>query len=158
MMHRQISAAVVVAAALLAGGVASADFSKTVTASLKGQLVVSKGDLPEGKSDKDTVAKIKASKLTEVVGDVQEDVSYWRFHYTAFLKSTGSSSLKMEFYKDGKQYAADKSLEGVDPKSQIMVGDISINEDEGLTKGKTYVIKLVNPKNQVVAQTSLLFK
>ena len=39
-----------------------------------------------------------------------------------------------------------------------MVGDISINEDEGLTKGKTYVIKLVNPKNQVVAQTTLSFK
>jgi len=157
MSHRLTSAAVV-AAALLAGGIASADFSKTVMASLKGQLIVSKGELPEGKSDKDTVAKIKAAKLSSVTGEVQEEVAYWHFHYTAFLKSTGSTALKMEFYRDGKQYAADKSLEGVDPKSPILIGDISINEDEGLAKGKTYVIKLVTPKNQVVAQTSLLFK
>ena len=158
MSHRLTSAAVVFAAALLAGGVASADFSKTVTASLKGQLVVSKGDLPEGKTDKETVAKIKAAKLTAVEGEMQEDVAYWRFHYTAFLKATGSTTLKMEFYRDGKQYAADKSLEGVDPKSPILVGDISINEDEGLAKGKHYVIKLVNGKNQVVATTPLHFK
>jgi hypothetical protein len=158
MSHRLTSAAVVVAAALLAGGIASADFSKTVTASLKGQIIVSKGELPEGKSDKDTVAKIKAAKLTEVIGEVQEDVAYWRFHYTAFLKATGSTTLKMEFYRDGKQYAADKSLEGVDPKSPILVGDISINEDEGLAKGKHYTIKLVNPKNVVVSTTQLHFK
>ena len=64
----------------------------------------------------------------------------------------------MEFYRDGKQYAADKRLDGIDPKSAVLTGDISINEDEGLAKGKSYVIKLVTAKDAVVASATLLFK
>ena len=59
-MSRLMNAALVAATAVLAGGIASADMSKAVIGAFKGQLVVSKGDLPEGKNDKDTIAKIKA--------------------------------------------------------------------------------------------------
>jgi len=38
------------------------------------------------------------------------------------------------------------------------MGDIAINEDEGLAKGKTYTIKLVTPSNATVAQTTLTMK
>ena len=156
-MRKIISTAVVVAAIVI-GGVASADMSRGVIAAFIGQLVISKTDLPEGKSDKDTITKIKAAKLTELTGAAQEDVTYWNFHYTAFLSKTGNSTLKMEFYRDGKQFVADKTLDSVDPKSSILSGDISINEDEGLAKGKAYVIKLVAGKNTVVATTNLLMK
>jgi hypothetical protein len=155
---RKIIPTAVVVAAIVIGGVASADVSRGVIAAFRGQLVISKTDLPEGKNDKDRIAKIKASKLTELTGTAQEDVTYWSFHYTAFLTKTGNTTLKMEFYKDGKQFVADKTLDSVDPKSTILSGDISINEDEGLTKGKAYVIKLVAGKNTTVSTTNLLMK
>jgi hypothetical protein len=155
---RKIIPTAVVVAAIVIGGVASADMSRGVIAAFRGQLVISKTDLPEGKNDKDTIAKIKAAKLTALTGTAQEDVTYWTFHYTAFLTKTGNTTLKMEFYKDGKQFVADKTLDSVDPKSTILSGDISINEDEGLTKGKAYVIKLVAGKNTTVSTTNLLMK
>ena len=156
-MRKIISTAVVVAAIVI-GGVANAEMSRGVIAAFKGQLVISKTDLPEGKNDKDTISKIKAAKVTELTGTAQEDVTYWNFHYTAFLTKTGNSTLKMEFYRDGKQFVADKTLDGVDPKSSALTGDISINEDEGLAKGKAYVIKLVAGKSTVVATANLLMK
>lgn len=156
--YSRCSAVVVAAVALLiAHGVASAEISKSVISSLRGQLVISKGELPEGKTDKETIAKIKAAKLTEIEGTVNGDVTVWSFHYAAFLNKTGVSSLKVEFWKDGKSYAADKRLEGVDPKSSLQTGQISIDEDENITKGKSYVIKFVAGET-VVAQTTLVMK
>lgn len=155
--RRLMSAAMLVAAAVGWGGVASADMSKGVMSALRGDLVITKGDLPEGKSDKETIAKIKAERLKEITGETREDVTHWQFHYTAFLSKPGSASLKMEFYTNGK-FVADNRLEGVDPKLTVLSGDIAINEDEGLTKGKSYVIKLVNDKNVVVASAPLVMK
>jgi hypothetical protein len=153
-----MSSAVVLAIALVAGGVASAELSKGVIGAFKGQLVITKQELPEGKNDKDTIAKIRSEKLSELVGEKNDDVTYWNFHYAAFLSRTGNTRLKMEFYRDGKQYSADKQLDGIDPKSTALTGTISINEDEGLARGKTYVIKLATDKNVVVAQTTLVMK
>jgi hypothetical protein len=156
MKTRTMSAAVV-AAALLFGGSASADMSKHVIGAFRGQLVITKAELPEGKNDKETIAKIKAAKLAALTGEAQEDVQYWNFHYTAFLSKTGATKLKLEFYK-GKQLAADKTLDGIDPKNGVLGGDISINEDEGLAKGTTYTVKLTTPSNATVASTTLTMK
>jgi hypothetical protein len=155
-----MSAAVVLAAAVGWGGVASADLSPAVITAFRGDLVITKGDLPEGKTEKDTIAKIKTDRLKELTGEAKDDVVYWHFHYTAFLSKPGSTLLKLEFYindKD-KKFVADNRLEGVDPKSTVLSGDISINEDEGLSKGKPYLIKLVNDKDAVVASTTLMMK
>lgn len=153
-----LNVAVAIAAAFFAGGVASADVSKGVIAAFRGQLVVSKGELPEGKTDKDTIAKIKAAKLTELEGQTSSDVKVWTFHYAAFLNKAGASALKLEFWRDGKQYAADKSLSGVDPKSAVLTGEISIDEDENISPGKSYTLKLVAGTNTVVATTTLVMK
>jgi hypothetical protein len=145
--------------AFVAGGIASADISsRNVIATFKGQLVISKAELSEGKNEKDTIAKIKAEKLTELKGEVHNDVQQWNFYYTAFITKAGNSSLKMEFWRDGKQYAADKRLDGIDPKSAVLTGSITIDEDEGLSKGKSYLIKLVGPGDSVVASTTLMMK
>jgi hypothetical protein len=158
-MSRSMSAAVL-AIALFAGGSAHADMSKGVISAFRGQLVVSKGDLPEGKNDKDTISKIKGARATELTGETSDDVTYWHFHYTAFLAKAGSSTLKLEFYTDDKdkRYVADKQLDGIDPKSSVLSGDISISEDEGLAKGKSYIVKLVAGGNSTVAQTPLKMK
>jgi hypothetical protein len=155
--QRLMFAAVVVAALVGAGGHASADLSRNVIAAFRGDLVITKGDLPEGKNEKDTIARIKAERLKELTGEARDDVTYWRFHYTAFLSKPGATQLKMEFYTD-KKFVADNRLDGIDPKMTVLSGDISINEDEGLSKGKTYTIKLVNEKDVVVASTTLVMK
>ena len=158
--HRLLSIAIVVAGTVGCVGVASADVSKAVTAAFKGELVITKGDLPEGKTEKETIAKIKAERLKELTGDAKDDVVYWHFHYTAFLTKAGASQLKMEFYTNDKdkKFVADNRLEGVDPKSTVLSGDISISEDEGLSKGKPYIIKLVTEKDVVVSSSPLVMK
>jgi type 1 glutamine amidotransferase len=153
-----MSAAVLAVAVVLAiSPTARADLSRGVIAAFKSQVVISKGELPVGKNDKETISKIKKEQLKELTGTAQEDVTSWFFHYTAFLSKTGAKNLKMEFLKGGK-LAADKQLDGIDPKSAILEGDISINEDEGLAKGNTYQIQLVTGGGAVVAKTTLLMK
>lgn len=152
-----LNAVIVVAVAVLASGVASAEISKNVIAAFRGQIVVTKGELPEGKNEKDTIAKIKAAKLTELQGQTNGDVKMWTFSYAAFLNKTGSSSLKLEFWREGKQYAADKNLSGADPKSGVLTGEISIDEDENISPGKSYVLKLV-AGSTVLATTTLVMK
>ena len=154
--RRSIFAAVIVAAVAW-GGVAAADMSRTVMAAFKGELVISKGELPEGKNDKETIAKIKAERLKELTGEAKCDVTSWVFHYTAFLTKPGATELTMEFW-NGKKLAANKRISGFDAKLPVLSGDLPIDEDEGLTKGTTYVVKLVTEKNAVVAQTPLVMK
>lgn len=156
MMRYLMSPIIVVA---IVAGFAGADISsRSVISAFRGQLVVSKAELSEGKNDKETISKIKSEKLSELKGEEVNDVTQWNFHYTAFLTKTGNASLKMEFYRDGKQYAADKRLDGIDPKSAVLTGSITIDEDEGLAKGKSYVIKLVGAGDSVVASTTVTMK
>jgi hypothetical protein len=152
-------------ALLGAPAIAHADLSKKVIAAFKGQIVVTEsGDTPSGADDKETIAAIKKAHLTSVEGEKNaEDVMVWRFHYTAFLSKAGPTSLKMVFYTDDKEkrYAADQRLDGVDPKSPVLSGDVSITEDDGLNKGKSYVIKMIattGNKETTLAQTTLKVK
>lgn len=156
-MMRYLMSSVAVLAVI--AGFARADISsRNVISAFRGQLVLSKTELSEGKNDKETIAKVKAENLKELKGEEVNDVTQWNFHYTAFLSKTGNSSLKMEFYRDGKQYSADKRLDGIDPKSGVLTGQITIDEDEGLAKGKSYTIKLVGPGDSVVASTTVTMK
>lgn len=157
---------VAVFAALCASAPASADLSRGVMSAFRGQLVISKDELPGGtnisdgndsKADKATIAKIKAVQLKEVTGTKNEDLTFWHFHYTAFLTKTGNSALKLEFLKNGK-LAANQQLDGIDTKSPVLSGDVSINEDEGIATGKTYTVQLLTTNNVVVSTATLTMK
>jgi hypothetical protein len=157
-MSRHSLSTVVLAVLVAAGSTASADLSRGVISAFRGQLVVSKDELPEGKNDADTIKKIKAAQVKELTGTTNEDVTYWHFHYTAFLTKTGSTKLTLEFLKEGNKLSANQSLDSIDPKNSVLSGDISINEDEGLAKGKTYTVQLVTSNDTVVAKTTLTMK
>jgi len=146
--------------AVVIASAAQADVSRNVITAFRGQLVLTDDELPEGKTDKDTIAKIKAARLKELTGTAQDDVTAWHFHYAAFLNKTGAKTLKLEFITTDKEkrLAADKHINDVDPKSGVLLGEISINEDEGLAKGKTYTLNLVNAQNQVVSSTPVTMK
>lgn len=156
MSQRVMSAAVFAVALAATAQPVFADVSRGVISAFHGQLVITKDDLPEGKNDRETISKIKAAQLKSLEGSPKGDVTGWDFHYTAFLTKTGANHLKVEFL-NGDKLAADKSLDGVDPKSQVLTGDISIDEDEGLAKGKTYTIEVMNGSS-VVAKTTLTMK
>jgi hypothetical protein len=66
----------------------------------------------------------------------------------------------MEFWTNDKdkKFVADNRLEGVDPKITVLSGEISINEDDGLLKGRPYLVKLVTDKDVIVASTPLVMK
>lgn len=156
MSARTMSAAVFAVALAAAAQPVFADISRTVISAFHGQLVITKDELPEGKNDKDTIAKIKAAQLKSLDGTPKGDVTGWNFHYTAFLTKTGATHLKLNFL-NGDKLAADQQLDGIDPKSAVLSGDISIDEDEGLAKGKTYTVQVMNGSS-VVAKTTLTMK
>ena len=156
MSARTMSAAVFAVALAAAAQPVFADISRPVISAFHGQLVITKDELPEGKNDKDTIAKIKAAQLKSLEGTPKGDVTGWNFHYTAFLTKTGATHLKLNFL-NGDKLAADQQLDGVDPKSAVLSGDISIDEDEGLAKGKTYTVQVMNGSS-VVAKTTLTMK
>jgi hypothetical protein len=147
----------IVLAATLAAAPALA-MSSNVISTFRGQLIVSKDEIPEGKNDHDTIAKIHSAQLKELTGTPQNDVTIWNFHYTAFLSKTGATALKMNFLT-GQEHrlSADKQLDGVDPKSNVLTGDIQIDEDEGLAKGKTYDVEIL-AGNTTVAKATVTFK
>jgi len=156
MSQRVLSAAVFAVALTASAQPVFADVTRGVISAFRGQFVVTKDDLPEGKNDRDTISKIKAAQLKSVEGTAKGDVQAWTFHYTAFLTKTGANHLKVEFL-NGNKLAADQQLDGVDPKSVVLTGDINIDEDEGLAKGKTYSVQVLNGSS-VVAKTSLTMK
>jgi hypothetical protein len=160
MLTRSLSSSVVFASALWWVGSAApahADLSKKVIAAFKGKLLVTTAPVESGGDDKSTIAALKKKSVASIAGQKNgDDVQEWTFNYTAFLSKTGSSTLMLEFY-DGATYAADQTLSGVDPKSTVIEGEISIDEDQGLTKGKKYTFKLVGKikgKEVVVAQSA----
>lgn len=139
------------------GGVVLAEPSRGVISSFRGQFVVTKDELPQGKNDGDTIRKINAARLKEVDGEKNGDVQAWHFHYTAFLTHGGATKLELEFLNEKNQLAANQQFTDIDPKNSVLDGDISIDEDEGLSKGKTYTVELL-AGDSVVSKTTLTMK
>lgn len=162
--RRSLLIAITLAFAFVLGASATparADLSKKVIAAFKGKIVVSNSPIEMQGDDKSTIAKIKKDALTEVTGaEGGDEVWAWSFVYTAFLSKAGSSTMKLEFY-DGDKYVADQTLTNVDPKMTVLEGEVSITEDDGLTKGKKYTVKMVGRlkgKETVLATTTLTMK
>ena len=118
------------------------------------------GAVAEGANDKETIAKLKAAQLTELVGTPTDDGESWKFHYTAFLKKTGNVGLRLEFVsaEADRRLATEVAIAIPDVDNDVLSGDLTIGESRGLSRGKAYVLKLVNDKDEVVAKTSATFK
>lgn len=132
-----------------------------VAKAFKGQILVTAEPLEAAETEKATIAAWKKARLAEVTGSPNaDDVVAWYFRYTAVLKAKGFTALTLEFYADGK-LVADQRLEGVDPTSPVLEGEVQITEDDGPSRGKTYTIKLVGVKggkDVAIAATKLTLK
>ena len=160
-MNRRVLTTLMLVAALVLGvGVAGADVGKKVIATFKGQVLISDKAFVADTNDKTTIAAFKKQRVSSVKGEKNaEDVVSWTFSYAAFPSRLGATELKLEFYNPGGKYVADRRLIDVDPKDPLLVGDISISEDDGPAAGTTYTLKLVALKNGkeagIVGQTKL---
>jgi hypothetical protein len=159
-MSRRAAASLLVVLALPAVVATAADLSEAVVTAFRGKLVLTRAAVEPAASDKETIAKLKAAQLQELVGKATDEGQAWRFHYTAFLKKTGNVGLRVRFIsgeKDGR-FAAETSIPIPDVEAPVLTGDLSITESQGLSRGKAYLVQLVNDKNEVVAKTSAVFK
>ena len=139
-----VSFGLVACAALLAG-TASADISKKVQKTFAGEILFTETALPEAAdSPADTIALYKKSALKVLKHQqASDDVASWSFYYTAFMKkSPGISEMSIDFYTADGKYVANKRLMGINPKIPVLTGFLSITEDDGLTRGKEYSIRL----------------
>lgn len=140
---------------------AQADVSQKVQKAFRGKILITDGPLPNARStDSATIEHFKKAQLTEIKHTSEEDgVRQWDIDYTAFLKKAPKvRSLSFDFYTADKSklYVANKGIMGIDPKLTIMNGRLSINEDEGVNRGRTYVVKLTGTvkKREVVFATA----
>ncbi|HVU50418.1 MAG TPA: hypothetical protein VHL80_07010 [Polyangia bacterium] len=140
--------------------VAEAKVGDAVVAAFKGKIVLSRAAVGEGANDKDTIARLKAAQLTELAGKPGDDGESWTFHYMAFLRKTGNVGLRLQFVSAelDRRLAAEIAIPIPDVDSPVLAGELTVGESRGLSRGKAYLLKLVNDKGEVVAKTSATFK
>jgi hypothetical protein len=134
------------ACAVLLASAAHADISKKVQKTFAGDLLFTESALPEAaESPAATIALYKKAALKVLKHQQESDeVAAWSFYYTAFMKrAPGVSEMSIDFYTADGKYVANKRLMGINPKMTVLTGFLSITEDDGLTRGKDYSIRLV---------------
>ncbi len=155
-------------ALVAAAGLAHAELTKKVSQKYRGQILVTDNALNFtvlGDSSQ-TIKTCEKNKLKVVKHEEVGGTPTWTFYYTAFLNAKPRvGTLTMEFYYDmpgeGLELRADKTMVGIDRSLKILQGRISISEDDNVSAGKTYVVKLVDnlPKSsKTYATTKLTFK
>ena len=162
---RLILGSALVAALFTVFGVAQADVSKTVEKAFRGQILITDTPLPPaGETDAQTINAYKKATAKSLKSTDDDGTAQWSFLFTAFLKKAPrTEALSMDFYTDDKDklYVADKRFVGIDPKGTILSGQVAITEDDGLVKGRSYVVKLtgkVKRREVVFAQAKLTMK
>ena len=152
----------VIALLLLWTGAARADLSEAVQKKFKGQIMVSEGPLPEtAADDADQIRQLQKAHTGVISHRKGESVPVWRFHFIAFMsKKPGATQVALDFYTDDKKkdFVAQERLTGIDPKLTMLQAQAELSEDDGLSPGRSYVVKLtaeVKGKEIVLATTKL---
>ncbi len=159
MSRRSVAPALTVVFVLIAT-VAQAQLPEAVVAAFRGKIVLTRAAVAPGASDKETIAKLRAAQLAEIVGASTDDGQVWRFHYAAFLKKAGNVALKMRYIsgEQDRRTVTETAIPIPDVDSAVLTGDLSVSERQGLERGKAYVLQLLNDKGEIVAKASAIFK
>jgi len=142
---------------------ARADLPKKVQAKFKGQIIITDEPLPEVGDAKEGVGIIKKLDKSSLKGDEEDGVMSWTFYYTAFLKKAPKGGeLSLDFHTADKEnlYVANKRLQ-IKGTLTIIEGRITITEDDGPSRNKTYNLILrakEGGKEIEVAKTKLNLK
>ena len=141
--------------------IAHAALNRKVEAAFRGQILITEQplDLEEGGDPARIIADCKKQTLLTVKHVKVGGTPVWTFYYTAFLKQKPRlTELSLDFYTTDAEalYVADKKLGGVDPGVATLQGKVEISEDDGLTRGRTYLVKVtgVLKKREIVFATA----
>jgi hypothetical protein len=163
-MSKKISS-LALALVLTAIGTAHADVSKKVQKAFRGDILITQGPLPEvAGDDAEVISAYKKARAKSLKHTESDGVAEWSFDYTAFLKKQPKiTSLSVDFYTADKDklYVANKGLMGIDPNLPILSGTLTINEDDGLNRGRTYLVKItgkVRGRDVTFAETKVTMK
>jgi hypothetical protein len=163
--HRLLGALVLsgtmIVGALVADG---AGVSPAVCRAFRGEILVTAKPLgtPHPNSKK-AIAEWRKLQVQEIKHEVVQGVPTWYWHYAAFLRrKPPATSLTFEFYTDDKEalFKADKKI-GLSAATMVIQGTMSITEDDNITKGQRYVLKLVGDvrgKEVIYAKTRITLK
>ena len=139
-----------------------ADVPLKVQKQLKGQMFVSPEPLPQSSdSDAALIKALKKANHPELKHVNADGVAVWRFHLLAFMsKKPGVSQVALDFYTDDKTHAfvAQERLAGIDKSLTMLVAQVDLSEDDGLSANKSYIVKLtaeVSGREVVLATTKL---
>jgi hypothetical protein len=162
------SAGGAIALLLVMASSARADVSEAVQKKFKGQILVAADPLPDSAEDDATLVRLlNKANITAVTHRKSEGVAVWRFHFMAFMKKKpGVTQIALDFYTDDpgtkkKEFVAQERLTGIDPTLTLLSSEVEISEDDGLTPGRAYLVKLtaeVKGKDVVLATTKLRAK
>ena len=145
-------------------GIASsrADVPLKVQKQLKGQIFISPEPLPQSAdSDASLIKALKKANRPELKHLSFDGVPVWRFHVMAFMsKKPGVSQVSLDFYTDDKTkaFVAQERLAGIEKDLTLLVAQVDLSEDDGLSANKSYLVKLtaeVGGKEIVLATTKL---
>jgi hypothetical protein len=154
---------VAVALAVLGASVAWAQSAKFVK-KYKGQLFVSDQEFQVIDDDAAMSDQIKKNSKSSLEGTQGEDAKSWDFYWIAVLsKKPGSANATIFFYEvtgKTKKQVTYKDI-GIDGEQVVIVSNLSISEDDGLTKGKKYELVLATTsgnKQNVLAKGQVTLK
>lgn len=162
---KRLSILIAFAAAVVCGwgGVTHGDVSKGVQAALEGKILITSGGLPvPGDDDAVTIKALKKAATSHLEHERIGGVATWRFSFMAFMdKKPGVKQVALDFYRDdgSRAFVAQERLIGINPRLTLLQGDVEMTEDDGLSIGKSYIVRLVarvRGKDVVLAKTKLM--
>jgi hypothetical protein len=145
-MHMRVRLGVAVFLTLVAGAVAQAGKPRTVHGAFAGHIVLSASPLrPSGATEAAMIDDIRRAQVHEITArDMGGEGVSWSFDFTAFLdKEPRISEMSLDVYaaEDGR-YITSKRMMGIDPKLQILAGDMMLTEEDGVKPGARYRLAL----------------
>jgi hypothetical protein len=161
-MHMRVRLAF--AAFLTIATVAGAHAGKprTVQDAFAGHIVITTSPLrPAGATEAEMIEDIREARVHEITArDVGSDEPSWSFHFTAFLdRQPRITEMSLDVYAvEGDRYITSKRMMGIDPKLQILAGDMTLTEEDGIKPGARYRLALTGQvgKREVTFATAVM--
>lgn len=133
----------------LAAPAGAEDLPRQVRKAFGGSILFSADALPapDPEDPGATVKRYRKSAAKSLRHEEVGGVPTWNFHFMAFMKrKPESKQVSLDFYTaDGeKLFVAQKRLTGINPRLTLLSSQVRLTEDDGLSTGKRYVVKLTS--------------
>lgn len=146
-MHVRVRLGVAVFLTVVAGAVAQAGKSRSVHDAFAGQILLSTTPLrPTGATEAEMIDDFRQAQVHEIAArETIDGEASWSFYFTAFLgKPPRVSEMSLDVYAadDDGHYITSRRMMGIDPRLQILAGDMMMTEEDGVRSGARYRLVL----------------